>query len=78
MPDIPNPLPALPVGNPVPAPVHPAIQSALDADHLRLLEIGFYISGVLTALRFVWFALIGVFLPSRAWAALLPHGPIPA
>jgi len=58
MPDAPNPLPPLPASNLIPAPVHPTIQAALDADHLRLLEIGFYISGVLTALRFIWFFFI--------------------
>lgn len=54
-----NPGAAIP---PVPvAPLDPAIQAALDADHLKLLEIGFYISGVVTALRFVWFIFIAVF-----------------
>ncbi len=57
-------------GNPATAsltPRDPAIQAALDEDHLRLLEIGFYISGVVTALRFVWllfvaaiFAVVGL------------------
>jgi len=44
-----------------PRPLDPAIQAALDADHLKLLEIGFYISGVMTALRFLWFLLIAAF-----------------
>ena len=52
------------LGNPASLPLpqrDPSIQAALDADHLRLLEIGFYISGVMTALRFLWFLLIAVF-----------------
>jgi len=44
-----------------PAPVHPAIQAALDANHLYLLEVGFYISSFLTALRFLWFLVIAGF-----------------
>lgn len=44
-----------------PAPRDPATQAALDENHLQLLEIGFYISGVLTALRFLWFLVIAVF-----------------
>ncbi len=47
---------------PLPAPRDPAIQAALDEDHLRLLEIGFYISGVVTALRFFWFLAIAAIL----------------
>lgn len=51
-----TPLPALPLLR------DPAIQAALDEDHLRLLEIGFYISGALTAFRFIWFlALASIF-----------------
>jgi len=38
--------------------VEAAVQAALDANHLQLLEIGFYISGILTAIRFLWFSLI--------------------
>jgi hypothetical protein len=43
---------------PTPLPVtprDPALQAALDQDHLKLLEIGYYISGVTTAIRFIWF-----------------------
>jgi len=64
MADLSNDSPPLPSGSTVPlppTPVHPAIQAALDADHLRLLEIGFYISGVMTAIRFIWFLLIAFF-----------------
>ena len=45
----------------LPSPRDPATQAALDADHLRLLEIGFYISGGLSVLRFLWFLIIGIF-----------------
>ena len=60
---------------PLPAPRDPGIQAALDADHLRLLEIGFYISGVVTALRFVWIAFMGaIFLFAGLGAAFFtPH-----
>jgi uncharacterized membrane protein len=44
-----------------PAPRDPSTQAALDENHLQLLEIGFYISGVLTALRFLWFLVIAIF-----------------
>jgi len=44
----------------LPSPRDPVVQAALDADHLRLLEIGFYISGVLTAFRFIWFLAFAV------------------
>jgi hypothetical protein len=57
-----EPLPNSPPPAPLPASpmTHPAIQAALDADHLRLLEIGFYISGIVTAFRFIWFAVLAV------------------
>jgi len=45
----------------LPHPVDTAIQAARDADHLKLLEIGFYISGVMTALRFFWFLALAAF-----------------
>jgi len=65
------------LGNPTPlppTPVHPAIQAALDADHLRLLEIGFYISGVVTALRFFWFLFIAAFFAIAGFSAsFVPH-----
>ena len=38
--------------------VQRAVQGARDEDHLKLLEIGFYISGILTALRFFWFGMM--------------------
>lgn len=59
-------MPALPV----PLPYSPAIQSALDADHLQLLEIGFYISGVVTALRFIWFLFIAAMFAFGGLAAV--------
>jgi len=61
---LPNPVPPIPQYA-LPSPRDPAIQAALDASHLQLLEIGFYISGVLTALRFIWF-LAFVFIFSMA------------
>ena len=69
---------------PLPAPRDPAIQAALDADHLRLLEIGFYISGVLGVLRCLWFLLVGCFFAFGGMLAFLakqappPNGPPPA
>jgi hypothetical protein len=66
-PGIPTPLQANPNLWP---PRDPAIQAALDTDHLRLLEIGFYISGVLTAFRFLWFLAMGVFFSVAGFAAL--------
>jgi hypothetical protein len=57
-----------------PTPVHPAIQAALDADHLKLLEIGFYISGVLTALRFIWFLILAtIFTIAGVGASFATH-----
>lgn len=73
---MPDPTP-LSGGNPAPlppTPVHPAVQAALDADHLRLLEIGFYISGVVTALRFIWFLFIaGFFVIGGVAASFAAH-----
>jgi len=72
-PGIPEPLQA----NPNLWPVRdPAIQAALDVDHLRLLEIGFYISGVMTAFRFIWFLLMAVFFAIIGFttAFATPHG----
>ena len=51
-----------PLPNPNPAPLPPTpiqaeIQAALDADRLKLLEIGYYISGIVTAV-FVSFLLL--------------------
>ncbi len=67
-------LPPLPSSAASPVPVHPAIQAALDAEHLRLLEIGFYISGVLTAFRFIWFLFIaGFFALAGFGVAMAPH-----
>jgi len=59
----PNPgIPAPSQANPHLWPVRdPVIQAAIDADHLRLLEIGFYISGVMTAFRFIWLLFMAVF-----------------
>jgi hypothetical protein len=54
--------PDLPPANPnLWPPRDPIIQASVDADNLRLLEIGFYISGVLTAFRFIWFLFMAVF-----------------
>jgi uncharacterized membrane protein len=53
--------------------VRRAVQDARDEDHLRLLEIGFYISGVLTALRFLWFGIIAVFFAFGGLAAILAN-----
>jgi len=61
-----SPLPPLPTPS-------TEIQAALDADHLRLLEIGFYISGVMTALRFLWFIFMGVFFTVVGLTAFLSH-----
>jgi hypothetical protein len=52
-----------------PLPNTPAIQSALDASHLQLLEIGFYISGVTTALRFIWLLFMAVFFAIIGFSA---------
>ena len=52
-----------------PTPVHPALQAARDADHLRLLEIGFYISGVVTALRFIWLLFIAIMFSIMGFGA---------
>jgi hypothetical protein len=52
-----------------PTPPSPEVQAALDANHLQLLEIGFYVSGVMTALRFLWFMLIAVFFTIGGVAA---------
>jgi uncharacterized membrane protein len=52
-----------------PAPRDAATQAALDDNHLQLLEIGFYISGVLTALRFLWFLIIAVFFAIAGFGA---------
>jgi len=67
-----------------PAPPSPAaVQAALDANHLYLLEVGFYISSFLTALRFLWFLLIAGFFAiagvSASVAAQKPsvHGQMP-
>ncbi len=59
------PLPSLPLD------VQRAVQAARDEDHLRLLEIGFYISGALTALRFVWFGIIALFFAFVGVAAAI-------
>ena len=64
-----DPLPPLP---PLPPPSS-EIQAALDTDHLRLLEIGFYISGAMTALRFVWLLFMGAFFTIAGLTALLSH-----
>jgi hypothetical protein len=70
-----------------PAPeIQRVVQAARDQDHLRLLEIGFFISGILTGLRFVWllfigaFFMIGGFAAAQAAAAKIPthDGPPPA
>jgi len=80
-PSSPLPLPALP------SPRDPAIQAALDASHLQLLEIGFYISGILTALRFLWFLAIvilfsvaglGATFAGRPGSTGSPNAPPPA
>jgi hypothetical protein len=71
---------------PLPSPeIRSVVQAALDADHLRLLEIGFYISGGLSVLRFVWFLLIAVFISVGGFAAAFANthatpqnGPPPA
>ena len=56
------------------APVDPVIQAALDENHLKLLEIGFYISGALTAIRFILFLLIAVsFCIAGLAASLAAH-----
>ena len=74
-------LPQVPVISPE---VQRAIQAARDEDHLRLLEIGFYISGVLTALRFIWLGFIALVFAFGGFATLMakvpagPHGPPPA
>jgi hypothetical protein len=49
--------------------IQAAIQAARDIDHLRLLEIGFYISAGLSVLRFLWFLLILVFFSIGGFAA---------
>ncbi len=59
------PLPSLPLD------VQRAVQAARDEDHLRLLEIGFYISGALTALRFVWSGIIALFFAFFGVAAAI-------
>jgi hypothetical protein len=63
---------------PPPPPLPPEIQAARDADHLQLLEIGFYISGVVTAFRFIWFfAFVVIFAVAglgTALAAKYNHG----
>lgn len=57
-----------------PLPRDPAIQAALDAEHLKLLEIGFYISGVVTAFRFIWFILIAaIFFCTGLGILFTPH-----
>ncbi len=67
MPD--TPIPPLP-----PTPVHPAVQAALDADHLRLLEIGFLLSGIVTALRFLWLLFIAaIFAFAGIGGAIAAH-----
>lgn len=72
---------------PLPSPHDPAIQAALDADHLRLLEIGFYISSVMTALRFLWLLCMAAFFAIAGFATIFakiqnaapsPNGPPPA
>lgn len=62
-------------GSTVPLPPHsPAVQAALDVDHLRLLEIGFYISGIVTAFRFIWLLFIaGIFFCIGVGSIVLPH-----
>jgi hypothetical protein len=66
-PGLPAPLPAIAL------PRDPAIQAALDTDHLRLLEIGFYISGVMTAFRFIWFLLMAIFFAIIGITAVSAH-----
>jgi len=53
-----------------PLPVHPSLRAALDADHLRLLELGFYVSGVMTALRFIWFIGMAAFFTIAGTGAM--------
>ena len=59
-PPLPSPVQATPLP-PLPFQRDPAMQAALDADHLKLLEIGFYVSGITTALRFIGFFFIAFF-----------------
>ena len=40
--------------------VSPELQAAIDAEHLRLLQIGYYILGAMTLLRILWLAFIAV------------------
>jgi hypothetical protein len=58
---------------PPPPPLSPEVQAALDADHLRLLEIGFYISGIVTGLRFLWFLFMAGLFTVVSLAAFLSH-----
>lgn len=66
---------SLPPPPAVPPEVQRAIQAARDEDHLRLLEIGFYISGVLTALRFLWFGVIALLFTFGGVATLFAKIP---
>ena len=64
-------LPSVP---PAPTEMRVAMQAALDANHLQLLEIGFYISGALTAFRFLWFLMmVGFFCTMGFVVSKLPQ-----
>ena len=67
-PPLPTPTPAAYLPS-MPPPRDAVIQAALDADHLKLLEIGFYVSGVMTALRFIWFIFIAFFIGVMGFVA---------
>ena len=51
------------------------VQAALDADHLRLLEIGFYISALMTGFRFLWFLFMAFFFAIVGLSAALAKAP---
>jgi hypothetical protein len=65
-----SPLPPLPTASTRTA----EMQAELDKEHLRLLQISYYILGATTALRLVWlFFLVGMFIFASAMTKLAPH-----
>jgi len=66
----PLPLPPLPTASTRNA----EVQAEFDKEHLRLLQISYYILGGMTVLRLIWlFFVVGMFVFAGTMAKLAPH-----
>ncbi len=63
-----------PVPQPTPPPRSPEMQAMLDAEHLRLLQISYYILAGMTILRLVWLLfMMAIFGFAGTMATFAPH-----